>query len=605
MSGPTSTALDRLLRVELQWGIKIPLRDGTKLNATLYLPEGRHAPAPTIFDLTPYTGNRLHPRASMIAHHGFPVLIVDARGRANSEGTFTPFVQEAKDGFDIVEWIAGQRFCNGKVAMFGGSYEGCDQWATAKERPPHLATIVPFVASAPGLEFPMRNNIGYPYAMRWIAATSGRTQQEGIFADQQFWRGQYYKWHTSGRPFRHLDQMLGNPSTTFQTWVSHPALDSYWDACLPTAEEYARLDLPILSVTGAYDSGQVGALHQYRQHNLYATPEARAKHFLVLGPWDHRGPWNGNLGLPPVVGGVTFGPASLIDAVRLHTQWYNWLMCDGPQPDLLQRRVAYYVAGREQWRYTDTLEEITASLKPLYLDSKGTASRIFDSGLLRETAGSGSGDTYIYDPRDRSIAEVELPLEEPFTIMRPVFPTDDPTDQTLVYAKEGKALFYHSAPFPRDTQITGFFRLTAWVSIDQPDTDFVVTIYEITPDGGSILLGCDQMRARYRESLRKETLVKGTEPLCFDFNRFTFTSREVKAGSRLRLVIGPIDSMYFQRNCNTGGVVADESIDDARPVKVTVWHDTSHPSVLHVPYGRPVSANEPTAPPAAFVKPAS
>ena len=605
MIGQGHAAEIALPGVTMHWGVKIPMRDGTRLSATLYLPEGGDVPAPCLFDLTPYTGNRNHPRASLFAQHGFPVLVVDSRGRGNSEGTFAPFIQEAKDGFDIVEWVAKQPFCNGQVAMFGGSYEGCDQWATAKEFPPHLATIVPFVAAAPAIEFPMRNNITYPYVLRWLTLISGRTQQECIFDDQRFWRSQYYKCYVSGRPFREFDSLIGNPSEIFQTWISHEAQDSYWDAHLPSNDEYARLDLPILTVTGSYDSGQLGALHQYRMHHVYGAPEAVDKHYLVIGPWDHRGAWNGSLGNKPAVGGLQFGPASLIDAVRLHIDWYNWAMRSGRRPDLLQRRVSYYVAGAEKWRYADTLEGVTEFCKPLYLNSTGSASQIFASGSLQDCLQGSSADSYVYDPRDTSIAEVELRLEDPFTLLRPVFPTDDPTDQTLVYAREGKALFYHSAPFSEDTELSGFFKMVAWISIDQPDTDFMVAVYEITRDGRSILLTSDLMRARYRESLRKEKLVHSTEPLRYDFNRFTFISRQVKAGGRLRLVVGPISSIFFQRNCNSGAVVANDSIKYARPVKVTLWHDPDHPSALYVPYGQPATKGEPIAPANAFVKPIS
>lgn len=588
--------------VSMHWGVKIPMRDGTRLSATLYLPEKSGAAAPCLFNLTPYTGNRNHPRACLFAQHGYPVLVVDARGRGNSEGTFAPYIHEAKDGFDVVEWISAQPFCNGQVAMFGGSYEGRVQWEIAKEFPPHLVTIVPSAAPAPAVEFPMRNNITYPYLMRWVTLTSGHSPQTSIFEDQRFWKNQYHKWYVSGRPLRDLDSMVGNPSEIFQTWISHPEQGPYWDAYLPTAEDYTLLNLPILTVTGAYDSGQLGSLHQYRQHHFYGDPEAVGKHYLVIGPWDHRGMWNGSLGIKPTVGGLQFGPDSLIDTVGLHIDWYNWTMRGGQRPALLQKRVSYYVAGAEKWRYAGTLEGVTAVSKPLYLDSTGVASQIFSSGSLRDSVGQGLADTYIYDPKDISIAEVESSLDDPFTILRPVFPTDDPTDQTVVYAREGKALFYHSAPFYEDTELTGFFRLVAWISIDQPDTDFLVTVYEITRDGHSILLTSDIMRARYRESLREQKLVQSTEPLQYEFNRFTFISRQVKAGGRLRLVIGPINSIYFQRNCNSGGAVADESIHDARPVRVTLWHDPDRPSALYVPYGQPVADDDPITPDAAFAK---
>src|ERR1044072_8745445 len=143
--------------VALTWGVKIPLRDSVKLNATLYKPKGMTTPLPAIFTLTPYIGDSYHSRANYFAKHGYVFALVDVRGRGSSEGTFNPMAQEAKDGYDVVEWLAKQSYCNGKVTMWGGSYAGYNQWAAAKEMPPHLATIVPAAAAHPGIDFPMRN----------------------------------------------------------------------------------------------------------------------------------------------------------------------------------------------------------------------------------------------------------------------------------------------------------------------------------------------------------------------------------------------------------------------------------------------------------------
>lgn len=165
------------------------------------------------------------------------------------------------------------------------------------------------------------------------------------------------------------------------------------------------------------------------------------------------------------------------------------------------------------------------------------------------------------------------------------------TDQSLILALEGRALFYHSAPFEHDTELTGFFRLSAWISIDCPDTDFYVSIHEIAADGSSVRLTTDALRARYREGLRSPKLVRSLQPLCYDFERFTFVSREVRAGSRLRLMIAPIgrvvESCFTQKNYNTGGVVCDESAAAARAVTVKLFHDSACPSVLYVPLGHP------------------
>jgi putative CocE/NonD family hydrolase len=573
--------------VRMHWGVEIPLRDGTRLTATLYLPREHAASAPCVFSLTPYTVHRNHSRACRFVEQGFPFLIVDSRGRGNSQGEFQPFIQEGRDGFDVVEWIAKQPFCNGKVAMLSSSYEGYAQWAVAKEFPPHLVTIVPAVAVGPAVDFPMRSNIPYPYVMRWLTIVAGRTLQEQIFEDQEFWRKQFGAWFESGRAFKELDGLVGNASTIFQQWVSHPLQDDYWDARRPSVENFSRLNIPILTMTGTYDSDQPGALYYYREHLSHALPEAAAKHYLIIGPWNHRGHWNGSLGLKSDIGGLKFVPAALIDARPLHVWWLRWIMGHSRKIQFLRKRVCYYFAGAEKWRYADSLALVTTHSKPLYLDSTGSASQIFASGLLIERMGNGPADSYIYDPRDMSIAQLESKLDEPFTLLRPTFPTDDPTDQTLVYAREGQALFYHSLPFSEDIELSGFFRLTAWISIDQPDTDFMISVYEITGDGRSILLTSDLMRARYRESLREEHLVQTLEPLRYEFDRFTFISREVKARSRLRLVIGPINSIFYQKNFNSGGVVADECLNDARPVRVALWHDPEHPSALYIPCGQP------------------
>src|SRR5262249_21280059 len=148
--------------VRVNWGVRILLRDGIQLNATLYMPRDDASPTPVIFTLTPYVGQMWHEFALYFSQRGYPFICVDSRGRGNSQGEFRPFIQEAQDGYDVVEWIAQQPYCSGQVAMWGGSYGGFDQWSTAKELPPHLATIVPVASPYLGVDFPFRSNISSP-----------------------------------------------------------------------------------------------------------------------------------------------------------------------------------------------------------------------------------------------------------------------------------------------------------------------------------------------------------------------------------------------------------------------------------------------------------
>jgi len=563
-------ALVEAAKVDWQWGVKIPLRDGAHLNATVYRPAGQKEPRPCVFTLTPYIGESYHDRGMYFAAHGYPFLTVDVRGRGNSEGSFQPFIQEAKDGYDIVEWLAKQPYCNGKISMWGGSYAGYDQWATASEFPPHLTTIVPVASPAAGVDFPGRNNLPYPYDMQWLTYTSGHTGQVRLFGDDAFWVSAFRRWIESGDSFRALDTFVGNPSTIFQEWVSHPDLDAYWDAYNPTAQQYAQLQLPILTITGMYDDDQPGALAHYRDYMQAASAEGRARHFLVIGPWDHPGtrtPKQEFLGLK-------FGPASLVDLPQLHLDWYRYTMENGPKPEFLRKAVAYYVSGAERWRYADTLEAVTAASRPFFLDSSGDGARTIYSagGLAPGRPGRGAPDRYRYDPKDVSMAKLESESN-----------LDVVTDQQVALANDAKVV-YVSAPFDKDQELSGFFRLEAWISIDRPDTDLSITVSEIDPTGTVTPLSTDLMRARYRDSLRSPKLVTTKEPLRYDFNRFTFASRQVRKGSRLELVVSRADPFTYEKNYNSGGVVADETIQDARPVTVEIFHDAKRPSALYVPF---------------------
>ncbi len=157
------------------------------------------------------------------------------------------------------------------------------------------------------------------------------------------------------------------------------------------------------------------------------------------------------------------------------------------------------------------------------------------------------------------------------------------TDQRYALNLFGAGLVYHSAPFAEETEISGAVRLVAWLAVDAPDTDFWVILYEIQADGRSIQLAEDILRARYRKSLSREELLNPGEIYRYDFSGFTFFSRRIAKHSRLRLVIKAPNSIYVQKNYNSGGVVAEESAADARTARVTLYHDEAHPSYLELP----------------------
>ena len=570
---------------DLRWGVKIPMRDKVELNATLYLPktpDGSPPKTPVIFTLTPYISDSYHARAACFASHGYAFALVDVRGRGNSGGEFEPFANEPRDGHDAVEWLAKQSFCDGKVAMWGGSYAGFDQWVTAKEFPPHLATIVPAAAAHPPLDYPSYHNVGETYDMQWFTFTSGRTGQQNLFGDQKFWSTKFLDAYKKHIPFKSLDSFVGNPSANFQRILKHPVADAYYDAMVPSREQFQKITLPVLTITGQYDGDELGALAFYRDHIANASPEARTKHFLIIGPWDHAGTRTPT----DEVGGVKFGSAAIVDLNLLHRQWYDWTMRNGPKPELLRNQVAYYLlapgnsGANGEWKYADNFETLVANPKIFYLDSKnGDANGVFRSGSLTEKQPSEGSDTFTYDPLDTTRGERvdgTDPKEKTSGI-----------DQTYALSIGKDGLVYHTEPLPNETPFIGCPQLTLWVSIDTPDTDLQAHLYEIQPDGTSIVLWSDIRRLRYRESLRETKLVKPGEIVRCDFNPGLFVARRLMKGSRIRLVISSPNSILWQKNYNSGGVVADETAKDARTALVNVYHDPEHASAIQLRIGEP------------------
>jgi hypothetical protein len=549
------------------------MRDGIKLNATVYRPSGQEGRLPVLFTLTPYIADSYHDRAMYFARNGYVFALVDCRGRGNSEGVFRSNEQEAKDGFDTVEWLARQPWSDGKVAMWGGSYAGDAQWATLKEFPPHLKTIVPAAAAFAAVDFPFWRNIWYAFDVQWFTYVAGVTGNANLFQDSSFWIDKFRRLYLNHLPFAQLDTLTGGPSASFQEWLKHPIPDAYWDAMVPTDADFARMDLPILTITGHYDDDQPGAMEYYRRHMRLSSDPARGKHYLLMGPWDH----SGTRTPKKEVGGLTFGDASLVDLNAIHKAWYDWTMKGGPNPEFLKKRVTYYVAGAEEWRYADTLKEVTASRKALYLSSReGQANDVYHSGTLGEDAPLDSEpDRYTYDPLDTRPAELER--EEIRNWI---------TDARYALNLFDNGLVYHSEPFAEAAELCGHVRLVAWLSLDVPDTDFRVDLYEIKSDGTSIRLTQDLMRARYRESLRKERLVRPGVVERYEFSGFPFFCRRIAKGSRLRLVLTCPNSIFLQKNYNGGGVVAKESGKDARTAHVALYHDASRPSFLDIPIGR-------------------
>jgi len=554
--------------IEILWNVRIPMRDGVTLSARVYRPH-QSAPLPVILTMTPYGADNYHSRAMYFAEQGKNFALVDCRGRGNSEGDFIPDVIDAEDGYDTVEYFASQIWCDGQVAMWGGSYSGDNQWKTLRARPPHLKTIVPAAASHLPKDYAFSGPVRARYVLQWLALVSGHSASPfNLFAESKIWIDAYTAHFLSGRPFNELEASVGKTSRHFQEYMQHPRHHPYWEKLAFLPDDFRSFDdMPILTIAGQYDDAQRGSLYYLAEHERNTTAK---HHFAIIGAWDHGGTRTAS----HHVGGADFGEACTVDLNQIHLDWYDWVMKNGKRPVFLQDRIAYFVTASKEWHYASSFNQLGTEKLHFHLSSNGTHSNeVTHSGDLQEMVPAiSSPDSFTFDPRDTRIAVVE---QTPFDNWL--------TDQRYDLNLFGNGLVYHTAPFEKDVTLGGYAKLTLFLQMNVPDADFQVTLSEIAVDGSYLKLTDDFLRARYRDGLKKEIFAQPDEVNCYTFTGFTFFARQIKKGSRLRMVIKCPNSIFLQKNFQNGGDVDSESADEARTAHITLLHDPTHPSILQLP----------------------
>ncbi len=555
------------IEIEIILHQMIEMKDGVHIAANIYKPAQMSKPLPAIFAFTPYISDEGQERGTFFAQHGYVYVHADVRGRGNSEGEFYPLEKDGMDGAQVVEWIARQTWCDGRVGMRGGSYRGMVQWQTLKHFPPALKTIVPTAAAAPGVDFPMSNNVFTSYVTQWLAFVKGETGNVNLFSDQKFWMSKFYKMYSEHIPFARLAELTGSNEKIFERWISHPYFDKLWkDTAFPD-KDYEKIDIPILTITGHFDGDQPGALHYFHHHMEYGSQEAREKHYLLVGPWDHPGTRHPQKEL----GGLTFGDNAVLDMEKLHLEWYDWVFKGKERPGLLKKRICYYVMNENVWKYAESLDDISNKTQEWYLSSEGgEAGDVFHSGKLVPDAPQGmqKPDTFEYDPlKIMTKDEYFKSRTEAYFL-----------DQRAAFSED--KLIYHSAPLEEALEVAGYVKVRLFIELNVPDTDLAVALYEIRPDGQSIYLAEDFIRARFRESLSRAELIKPGEINEYVFERAYFFARKLEKGSRLRLVVSCLNSPDIEKNYNSGGVVAEETAEDARTAVIKLYHDKDHPSLI-------------------------
>ncbi len=276
-----------------RYNLRVPLQDGLTLAADVVLPAG--GPAPAVVQRTPYgrSGERQSARAEAFARGGYAYVLVDVRGRGDSDGAFVPYRNDGPDGADVIDWVAAQDWCDGAVATHGGSYPGRIQWLTALHRPAALAAMVCLVTpSDPFVEWP--TGVPDPMSVHWFRMTDGRAIQ---YTGDTDWMSVY-----AHRPLLTMDEAAGFVSPNWREEVRHTTLDEWWEP-VRYQHRIGELDLPVLHISGWYDDEQIGTPANFAA----MTAAGRAGQRLLMGPWGHA------VNTTRKLGEIDFGPDALID----------------------------------------------------------------------------------------------------------------------------------------------------------------------------------------------------------------------------------------------------------------------------------------------------
>jgi putative CocE/NonD family hydrolase len=543
--------------VHVEFDVPAPMRDGTVLRADLYRPaEG--GPWPCLLVRTPYDKQDPTTIAWLgidpvrAASRGFIVVLQDTRGRFASEGEWEPFRFEERDGYDSVEWAATLPDANGRVGMFGGSYDGNTQLLAARARPPALDAIAPALTWSD----PLNGFFARGGALE-LGATANWLLETGV---------DYVTRESTGNPEKLLEdwRRLGTegywhlPAEELAAVRRHamPGLEllSYKDQsqaakAAQVVDSYDRIDVPTFHTAGWYDVFLQGSLDNH-QELIRRGRESR----LIVGPWSH-------VDFADPFGERVLGFAATRDGVPVHhgrswadlqLEWFQRHLVPGSAPESAEAPVRIFVMGIDEWRDEPAWPLERAHKERWFLAPEGGLSPVNEPGQ--------AVSEFFYDPAE------PVPTLGGATLMPADYPAG-PVDQAELEIR-GDVLVFSSGPLEEALEVTGRVRVVLHAESSAPSTDWVARLCDVDPDGRSFNL-CDGV-VRVREGADRGGR--------YEIDLWS-TSNVFLPGHRLRVHVTSDSFPRWDRNLNTGNQ-RDASGQVARQ---RIYHGGDRPSYLELP----------------------
>ncbi|WKE65381.1 CocE/NonD family hydrolase [Gallaecimonas kandeliae] len=551
-------AMEQNRRFDIQPEVMIKTPDGVELAATLVRKKGVKKPLPAALQFTIYADEKSHIKTAIhAAAHGYVGIVANSRGKRGSHNKISPWEHDGEDADRVIDWVARQPYCDGRVVMYGGSYNGFTQWAATKHLPKALKTIVPYAAASPITGLPIENNIvitpNYPWA---FFVTDNKTMDNSVYADWQKAEKLRKDLYRSGRPIVDIDKLDGRPNPWFQKWLKHPDYDSYYQAMLPFGADYKQINIPVLSITGYFDGGQISALDFVKRHQ---KNNPKAQDFLVIGPYDHgtaqstSGQYLSNYKLDPV--------ALQKDTEELAFAWFDHVLYGKPRPKLVKDHINYQLMGSNSWQHAPSLDALNAKGRNFYL----TKQRSEEGYYLLSTKRPGTIEKFSMkvDMADRA--------EQRNLSALPVIQSALPDKNGLVFVTE---------PFKEATQFSGVMTGSFSLVTNKKDLDIGYNLYELTGKGEYFHLVNYISRASYAADMSKRTLLTPNQKTRVPLTNTYMTAKLLQPGSRLVLVLNVNKNENAQVNLGSGKPVNLEGTKDAGAPLTLDWFSDSE---LHLP----------------------
>jgi putative CocE/NonD family hydrolase len=559
-----------LEEIRIERHLAATMRDGVKLYGDLYRPK-RDGKFPVLVVRTPYGVQRdgVHRNMIEFAQRGYAVLVQDVRGRYESEGVWEPFRAEAADGHDTIEWAARQSWSNGKVATQGGSYLGHVQWRAATQSPPSLVTLFPMVASTNiygnwlghGGAFRLSFNFGW-----------GVVRMPNRIMLPQYWHTEAFSPPELkyDRVLRHLPladmdlRAAGSAVRHYRDWLKHQSYDAYWKS-ISDEEQFERVKAPVHTSGGWFDIFLAGTINGFTgMRRMGGAEKARRESKMIIGAWGH--------GPSQKFGDVDFGPDANRNLFERQLRWYDHYLKGLDNGIDREPPIEIFYMGVNKWQHAQEWPLPGTMLTPYYLGGEN-ANSAKGGGTLAPAQPSREGtDQYSYDPDD--------PVPTLGGNNCCGTPTQaGPKDQRPIEARPD-VLVYTSEALRAPVAIAGPVKMKLFAATDGRDTDWMIKLVDVYPNGFAMNIAEGILRARFRTGLDKMQLLTPNQSYEFEID-MAGTANVFRTGHRIRVDITSSNFPQFDRNPNTGDDLGASS--RVRIARQTVYHGAARASNIVLP----------------------